>query len=208
MNKTEIMSALDAVRQAGQGFTQAFNRLADVVESMASDHESLLGIIRDHESTINHKNDRIAELNKDNAEVYGRAQKAETSAWNLTQEQGRLKNDNAKQSEVIADYTKALYDRNEELTELRPFRDAKTSLERDLSERDATIAELRAEIGKLHEVILNVATSVDVVVNPRKPTTYGEFPKEDRPQAPAYDPGVAGSPHEYAYGNPQPAAAE
>lgn len=69
-----------------------------------------------------------------------------------------------KQSEAKADLGRA----EVELAELRPMRQQRDNLLADILARNNTILDLRGEVSKLLEIILNVATSVDGVVNKPK----------------------------------------
>src|SRR6266403_1497623 len=102
MNQAEIISALNAVRSVGQEFTKSFNNLADMVEAMASENESLHSKIGEQDSIIKGRDDFLAAKQKEVDSSYARAIKAERDVWELAQKVAKLEQDNDRQSQVIA----------------------------------------------------------------------------------------------------------
>ena len=177
MTTNEINDTLSAIRAMGHDFNAACDRLANMVNGMAKANDNLLDIIRDKDGVIEEKNSRIAALNKDNSEVYERATRSEHRAYDLDQSNIRL----VREVEVLEANTKSMGETmramGAELDDLRPFRDQVVSLQSQLADRNRELASKADEINRLLEVILNVATSVDRVMNPPKPTPI-EAPKD------------------------------
>lgn len=165
MNKSEIIAALNEVRDAGHSFTNAFNKLSDIIEVMAGENETLHETIAAKDKEIasreegrKHKQD---ELNA----VYSRVAQIESDNWEITQQVNRHKSEISQLTVTCTIQHQAIEAKDQELHELRPFRHQVVSLNSDLADLDATISSLREEVSKLLEIILNVATSVDGVVN-------------------------------------------
>jgi chromosome segregation ATPase len=168
MNHSQITDALNAVRTAGHEFTKAFNNLSDVIEAMAQEHTDLIGEVLAKDKMIADRDETLATMRKEIDSTYSRAIKAEHDGWELAQTLAQTKQarDTFEMDFKVACSTNQTLQR--ELDELRPFRQTVDNMGRDLSAREDTITSLRSEVSKLLEIILNVATSVDSVVNKPK----------------------------------------
>lgn len=174
MNKHEIIDALNAVRTAGHEFTKAFNTLSDVIEAMAGENEKLELTLETAHQIISEKDAAIATMRKEIDSTYARAIKAEHDGWEVTQTLARTNNELAEVRDRYRVEKDCLVVAQAELSDLRPFRSTVDKLNLDLASREDTITSLRSEVSKLLEIILNVATSVDSVVNKPKDEPFSK----------------------------------
>lgn len=166
--QAEIIEALNAVRSAGHEFTKSFNHLSDIIEEMAKENETLHATLREKDSVINGRDDLIARHTATQESASARATKAEKDAWEMAQSLARVKLDNETMAANNRIASAQLTENQRELAELRPMRQQRDIAFADLTTANGTIASLRQEVSKLLEIILNVATSVDGVVNKPK----------------------------------------
>lgn len=169
-----IIEALNAVRTAGQEFTKSFNNLADIIETMASENESLHATIKSQDQMILAANRVAIEADERCKAEHARAIKAEHDGWEVAQTLARAKEEFDTLSNLNASNLNTIAKYEVELHELHPFRSTVDKLNLDLATHQDTITTLRSEVSKLLEIILNVATSVDSVVNKPKEEPFSK----------------------------------
>jgi chromosome segregation ATPase len=169
MTKQEILDVIAEVRRIGDNFAKSFEHLAQAVESMANSNADLESLCAQHVKSLAAKDDMIRAVSRDREETYSRAVTAETQAWEFSQQIVKLKSDLEHSIDAREALAKVIETQEVELSELRPFRHHVVRLEREAVDHQATVSQLRAEVDRLLEVILKVATTVDSATAPAKP---------------------------------------
>lgn len=113
----------------------------------------------------------------------------------------RLEQENKAQSERIGELENSNWEANRAKRNAEYERD---NLSREVETLKAQLAESKAEAVKLREVILNVATVTDPIINPRTPAPQGERETYMAPQTHAIG-GTSGAiPDHYVASTPLP----
>lgn len=194
MTKNEINDLLHEIKAIGSNFQDAFDRLAAMVHSIVDQNEDKQDQINNLLRNVEEKATTISTLRQDNTAAYSRAVQAENRGWDLEQQLKRASDEYTAMDTANFYLRQTVSKLEEELAELRPFRQLLGDRDRALEVSQIALAEHNETIRKLHEVILTVASSVDSVVNP-KPE-----PKPVQATSPSPEPSTAHH-SETGYGN-------